>query len=139
LFWRSKVLIAERRLARALDADKRLAGSGVAAIAALGQCIESGGKLRAALAPDCLLELLDARIDDGLDYPGHGNAVKRRMNPCRVLETFLDLIHLIGGERPIVVLAGKPELGVAKLGRRHELTKTGHVGLLSALGIRWQY
>src|SRR5262249_35409416 len=107
LFWRSKVLIAERGLVRALDANKRLAGGRVAAVAALGEAIEGGDELRAVLALDRLFKPLDARIDDGLDHLGNRNPVKRRMKPCRVLKALLDLVDFIGGQGPAVVLAGE--------------------------------
>ena len=63
-----------------------------------------------------LSEPLFPWIDDGLDHLGDRNPVKGRMQPCCVLEAFLDLVNLIGSQAPVAILTGKPKLGVAQLG-----------------------
>jgi len=64
-----------------------------------------------------LVKFLDCWTDDGLDHVGDRNAVVARKLPLGVLQTFLDLVNLIGSELPVVHFAGEPQLGVAKLCR----------------------
>jgi|HubBroStandDraft_4_1064222.scaffolds.fasta_scaffold317708_2 hypothetical protein len=56
---------------------------------------------------------------------GDRNAVVGRKLPLGVLQTFLDLVNLMGSEVPVVHFAGEPQLGVAKLcrGRRAPVRK----------------
>src|SRR5581483_12189411 len=70
LLRRREILVAQRRRRRALDADEGLVGGGMARVATVGEIVEGGGELRAALRCDRLFELLDAWLDDGLDHGG---------------------------------------------------------------------
>src|ERR1700733_6828713 len=108
LLCRSKILIADRGCARALDADKPLAGFGVAAVATICKLVEGGGELGTALCFDRFLQLLQSRIDEGLDQLGDRNSVIACVIFCRILQAFLDLVDLIGREVPVVALAGTP-------------------------------
>ena len=69
----SKVLIAEWRLAGALDANKRLASSRVAAVATVGKPVEGGDKMGAVLPFNRLFKPHYPWINDGLDHLGDGN------------------------------------------------------------------
>jgi hypothetical protein len=85
LFPRRKILIGQWRLDWTLDANKRLAGPRVAAVAAASKLVEGGDKFSAALCPNRLFEPLYPRIDDGLDHLGDRNAFKGWKQPCGVL------------------------------------------------------
>src|ERR1700733_12986287 len=101
LLCRSKILIADRGCARALNADKRLPGSGMAGVAAVGQLIEGCDKLGVVFRSNRLFKPLYPWIDDGLDHLGDSNPVNGRMKPGGVLQAFLDLVNLIGREVPV--------------------------------------
>src|SRR6202021_1569484 len=83
-----KILIADRGRVRALDADKRLAGSGMAGVAAVGQLVEGGDKLSVVFRSNRLFKPRYPRIDHGLDHLGDGKPVNGRMKPGCVLEPF---------------------------------------------------
>src|SRR5580704_18137625 len=127
LLHRSKALVAEGRLARALNADERLAGAGVTGVAAVGQIVEGGDKLVIVLRSGRLFKPFYPGVNDGLDHVGDSNPVDGRMKPGRVLQAFLDLVDLIGRELPVAALAGKPKFGVANLGRHQELAEARFV------------
>jgi hypothetical protein len=78
-----------------LNPYKGLVRSRVAAIATAGKLVEGGAEFSAALCSNRFFKLLDPWIDDGLDHLGDRNAVKVWMQPCGVLQAFLDLINLV--------------------------------------------
>ena len=50
------------------------------------------------------------------------------MEPCCVLQAFLDFVSFVGSEVPVTIFTGKPQLGVAKLRSYHEPAKTRFMG-----------
>ena len=83
-FWR-KILVGQWRRDWTLNAYKRLAGSRVAAIAAVGKLVEGGRKFGAALCSNRLFKLLYPWIDDGLDHLSDRDAFICWKEPCGVL------------------------------------------------------
>ena len=76
LFCRRKILVGQWRLDWTLDANKRLVGPRVAAVAAASKLVEGDNKFSATLCPNRLFKPLYPRIDDGLDPLGDSNAFK---------------------------------------------------------------
>ena len=85
---------------------KGLVRTRVAVVATAGKLVEGDRKFDAALCPNRSFKFLYPRID--LDHLGDRNAVKGWMQPCRVLQAFLDPVNLICSEVPVILLAGKP-------------------------------
>src|SRR6478672_13769992 len=61
------------------------------------------------------------------------------MEPCCVLQAFLDFVSFVGSEVPVAIFTGKPQLGVAKLRSYHELAKTRFIGFLCWLRVCESY
>jgi hypothetical protein len=71
-----KILIGQWRCDGTLNANKRLVGPRVAAIAATGKLVEGDRKFGAALCANRHFKLVYPRIDDCLDHLGDRNALK---------------------------------------------------------------
>jgi hypothetical protein len=83
-FWR-KILIGQWRCDGTLNANKRLVGPRVAAIAATGKLVEGDRKFGAALCSNRLFKLFYPWIDDCLFHLSDRNALKGWKQPCGVL------------------------------------------------------
>src|SRR5579871_4925755 len=123
LLLRLEDLVAVWQECGPLDHDEAVIERAVAVVAAGAELIERSRERRAIFVLDGLLQRLD-RIADHLI---HGVAAEQFVD---VLKSFVQLAHLVIGERPVPGAAGEPQLDVAQLLQGHDLAESGEVAAI---------
>src|SRR3982074_943776 len=130
--WR-KGLVREGRRRRPLSHDEAAVRSLVAAVAGGGEFVVSGRKLSAVARLNGAFDLLDPRHDQVIHHLADRNALVIGDELAGLLEPFLQLIGLIGGELPVADAACQPKFCVVRLRRQHDLDEAWHVTFLGWL------
>src|SRR5262245_58729885 len=127
---RTEVLVGERRgsLGR-LDDDHAEVGAVMTGVARGGELGIGNVELRPRFRLGRLLEGVERLLDGARDQAGDVELAPFRYQAGDAFEGFLELVHLVGGVAPVLLLAGQAELEMARLHReRHEVAQTRAVG-----------
>lgn len=121
----AKILVAERRSFRDFyDVEFKVRGL-VTAVAGVGQQHKTVLKQDRVFLLNRIVDAVDGRID----HPDHLRFFSLGLILLNGRHGFHDFMHLKVGEFPVLVLAGKPELGMVGLNACHKFSETWFVSI----------
>jgi hypothetical protein len=113
------------------DIETELGGL-MTSVAAIGQLIECFSETILIFRFNGFVELAEGRFDHFVDQlrDRELGIFVRRMVRRHIVESFVQLIELVAGKRPVAGLSGEPQLDVTHLLKRHDFAEPGCVGWL---------